>query len=164
MMMQNGQGAAVAPPTPPTAVQPPAPPSPAEAPPFPTVPYLSPPIPEGGWRLIVDEQGDRKILTSTEIPPTIMSTIQTAKETAIGLGVILAIIVIIGPFARMLARRMERRPEMKAAENTERLQHQIKELQQSIDAMSVEVERISESQRFQSKLLYEKRAESSVPS
>ena len=163
MNAQNARGADVAPQGTPAPVQPPAPPSPPSVAEAPQVPYVPPPIPDGGGRLIVDEQGDRTVFTTTELPPTIMSTITTAKDTAIGLGVILAIIVIVGPFARMLARRMERRPEMKAAENTERLQHQIKELQQSIDAMSVEVERISESQRFQSKLLFEKR-ESSIPS
>lgn len=162
MMNQNVQGAAVAAPAPPAPVLPPAPPTPAEAP---QVTYVPPPIPEGGGRLIIDEQGDRKVITTTALPPTIVSTIQTAKETAIGLGVILAIIVILGPFARMLARRMERKPELEAkTRHNEVLQQQIQELQQSIDTMAVEVERISESQRFQSKLLYEKRAESSVPS
>jgi hypothetical protein len=37
--------------------------------------------------------------------------------------------------------------------------HQLEQLQQSVDAMSVEVERISESQRFQSKLMLEKNRE-----
>ena len=155
MNAQNARGADVAPRATPAPVLPAAPPEPPALAEAPQVPYVPPPIPEGGGRMIVDKQGDRTVITTTELPPTIMSTIATVKDTAIGLGVILAIIVIIGPFARMIARRMERRPEMRAAENTERLQHQIKELQQSIDAMSVEVERISESQRFQSKLLHE---------
>jgi hypothetical protein len=42
--------------------------------------------------------------------------------------------------------------------NAQRLQQQLVELQQSVDAMSVEVERISESQRFQSRLLHEKQS------
>lgn len=162
MTIQNGRGADVAPPAVP---QPPGFPTPAEAPAAPTVPYVPPPIPQGGGRLIIDEQGDRTVYTTTELPPTMMSAIVMAKDVAIGFGVLLAIIIIVGPFARMLARRMERKPELEATtRHNEVLQQQIQELQQSIDAMSVEVERISESQRFQSKLLYEKRAESSIPS
>ena len=48
---------------------------------------------------------------------------------------------------------------MKASVDHNRaLQEQVAQLQQSIDAMSVEVERIGESQRFQSKLLVEKKS------
>jgi len=55
---------------------------------------------------------------------------------------------------------MEKRPELRAAEQRDHLiqqqLHQLEQLQQSVDAMSVEIERISESQRFQSKLMIEK--------
>jgi chromosome segregation and condensation protein ScpB len=37
------------------------------------------------------------------------------------------------------------------------LHRQMEQLQQSVDTMSIELERVSESQRFQSKLLYENR-------
>jgi hypothetical protein len=64
--------------------------------------------------------------------------------------------VILGPFARMIARRFDRHTQIKAAgEHTQVLQQQLLQLQQSVDAMSLEVERISEAQRFQSKLLHE---------
>ena len=80
-----------------------------------------------------------------------------AEETAFGLLGLIVVIVILGPFARMIARRMERRPETVASnDNARLLQQQLLQLQQSMDAMSVEVERISESQRFQSKLLHER--------
>jgi hypothetical protein len=115
------------------------------------------PIPVGGGRIIFDRQGDRTIVTSAALPPEVMPLAQMAEETAFGLLGLLAAIIILGPFARMIARRMERRPEIDAVgENARVLQQQLRELQQSVDAMSVEVERISESQRFQSKLLYEK--------
>jgi hypothetical protein len=79
-----------------------------------------------------------------------------AQETALGLMGLLAAIIILGPFARMIARRLERRPEVKAAaDNARLLQQQLEQLQQSVDAMSLEVERIGESQRFHTKLLHE---------
>jgi hypothetical protein len=123
------------------------------------------PIPPGGGRVIIDQEGNRTTITSSELPDGIVPIARMAQETALGLMGLLAAIFILGPFARMIARRMEKRPELKAtSEHTQALQRQIAELQQSIDAMSVEVERISEAQRFQSKLLYERAPASGIPS
>ena len=84
---------------------------------------------------------------------------QRAQETVFGLMGLLVVIVILGPFARMWARRIEKRPELERVDkNAQLLQQQLLQLQQSMDAMSVEVERISESQRFQSRLLGEQRS------
>jgi hypothetical protein len=120
------------------------------------------PIPRGGGRLIVQEDGDRTVFTTTQIPPQMMVLAHRAQQTAFGLMGLLAAIVILGPFARMWARRIEKRGDMNALNaagvNAQLLQQQLKELQQSVDAMSVEVERISESQRFQSRLLHEKQS------
>jgi hypothetical protein len=118
-----------------------------------------PPIPEGGGRLIIDKQGDRTIFTTAGLPPDVMLLSQRAQETAFGLMGLLAVIIIVGPFARMWARRIEKRPELARADHSAQLlQQQLVQLQQSMDAMSVEVERISEAQRFQSRLLGEKRS------
>ncbi|MDB4913684.1 MAG: hypothetical protein JWM95_1328 [Gemmatimonadetes bacterium] len=117
------------------------------------------PVPEGGGRLIVDRQGDRTIFTTAGLPPEVMLLTQRAQETAFGLMGLLAVIIIVGPFARMWARRMEKRPELERVDRSAQLlQQQLVQLQQSMDAMSVEVERISEAQRFQSRLLGEKRS------
>jgi hypothetical protein len=120
------------------------------------------PIPRGGGRLIVQDDGDRTVFTTTQIPPQMMVLAHRAQQTAFGLMGLLALIVIVGPFARMWARRLEKRADMSAVGaagvNAQLLQQQLKELQQSVDAMSVEVERISESQRFQSRLLHEKQS------
>ena len=127
------------------------------APAAPDAPVVMGPIPRGGGRIIVDRQGDRTVITTASLPPQVMPLAQMAQETALGLVGLLAVIIILGPFARMLARRMERTHEMKAAgTNATVLQHQLEQLQQSMDAMSLEVERIGESQRFQSKLLVER--------
>jgi hypothetical protein len=140
------------------ALQAPAKAAPADAPGAPAAPAIATPIPEGGGRLIVDRDGDRTVFTTTALPPEAMRIARMAQETAFGLMGLLAAIIILGPFARMIARRMERRTEVNAgSENARLTQQQLLQLQQSIDAMSLEVERISEGQRFTSKLLHERR-------
>ena len=116
------------------------------------------PIPVGGARVIVDRIGDRTIFTTTAVPPDVMAVITRTEETAFGIIGLLAIIIVLGPFARMIARRRGNQAEISTGGvNAQLLQQQLQQLQQSMDAMSVEVERISESQRFQSKLLNDKR-------
>ena len=83
--------------------------------------------------------------------------VHDVEQTAFGLMGLLAAIVILGPFARMYARRSERRAEMAPSMELQTLHRQMEQLQQSVDTMSIEMERISESQRFQSKLLFENR-------
>ena len=120
----------------------------------PQAPVALPPIPVGGGRLLIDKQGDRTVITSAALPPEILPIARMAQETALGLMGLLAAIFILGPFARVFARRFDRRTEIKVAgANAQLQQQQLLQLQQSVDAMSLEVERISESQRFQSKLL-----------
>jgi len=151
--MQNAQGRVIVGQSSPGAIiagQPDAkaPPAPAA----PQAPPALPAIPEGGGRLIIDRQGDRTTITSASLPPELLPMATMAKDTALGLMGLLAAIIILGPITRMIARRVERRPEMKATSNNAQLLQQ-----QSVDAMAVEVERISESQRFQSKLLFERK-------
>jgi len=123
-----------------------------------TAPVALPPIPVGGGRLIIDRQGDRTVITSAALPPELIPVVKMAQETALGLMGLLAAMVILGPIARMFARRMDRTAELNpGASHAKVLQQQMLQLQQSLDAVSVEVERISESQRFQSKLLNESR-------
>ncbi len=124
----------------------------APAPPLPL-----PQIPEGGGRLFIDRQGGRTVVTTSSLPADVLLLAQKAEETAFGLMGLLAVIIIIGPFARMVARRMERRPEVRTAnDNTLGLQQQLHQLQQTVDAMTLEMERVGEAQRFQSKLLLKK--------
>ena len=128
-----------------------------QSPDAPVAPVVLSPVPQGGGRLIIDKHGDRTVITTASLPPEVMRLATMAEETAFGLLGLIVVIVILGPFARMIARRMERRPETVASnDNARLLQQQLLQLQQSMDAMSVEVERISESQRFQSKLLHER--------
>ena len=125
-----------------------------QSPTAPTAPVALPPVPVGGGRLVIDKRGDQTIITSAAMPPELLPLAKMAQDTALGFVAIIAAIFILGPFARVFARRVDRRTELKAAgTNAQVLQQQLLQLQQSVDAMSLEVERISESQRFQSKLL-----------
>jgi hypothetical protein len=113
-------------------------------------------VPRGGGQCTIDE-GDNgsKTITCTSLPPDVYRLARGAERTAFGLMGLLAAIIILGPFARMLARRIERRADTAPSPDVVAMRRQMEQLQQSIDSMSIEVERISESQRFQSKLLYE---------
>ena len=114
-------------------------------------------VPAGGNQIIVERQGKQTVITSSALSPDVWRMVRSVEQTSFGLMGILAAIVILGPFARMYARRSERRAEMAPSMELQTLHRQMEQLQQSVDTMSIEMERISESQRFQSKLLFENR-------
>jgi hypothetical protein len=122
----------------------------------PNAPVVIRQIPRGGSQIIVERRGDQTVITSAALPPDVWRVVRGAERTAFGLMGLLAAIVILGPFARMWARRTERRAEMAPRPELQTLHRQMEQLQQSVDTLSIEMERISESQRFQSKLLFEK--------
>ena len=70
---------------------------------------------------------------------------------SIAFFVMCAVIIIGWPLARAFARRMDRRSDATAAMNPG-VSAQLQRIEQAVDAMSIEVERISESQRFMAKL------------
>ena len=114
-------------------------------------------IPRGGNQIIVERRGDETVITSSALSPDVWRMVRSVEQTAFGLMGLLAAIVILGPFARMWVRRTERRAEMALPMELQTLTRHIEQLQQSVDTMSIEVERIGEAQRFQSKLLFEGR-------
>ena len=69
---------------------------------------------------------------------------------SIAFFVMCAVIIIGWPLARAFARRMDRRSDATAV--TPGVTAQLQRIEQAVDAMSIEVERISESQRFMAKL------------
>lgn len=77
---------------------------------------------------------------------------QGAVDISIAMFVTLAVIIVGTPLARAFARRMDaqNRGALSAAND---IAPQIEQLQQSVDAMAIELERITEAQRFQSQLL-----------
>lgn len=64
-------------------------------------------------------------------------------------------LVGIGVTARLLMMRAKRLAERPATADNDRLQR----LEQAVDAIAIEIERISEAQRFQTKLLAEGRGQ-----
>lgn len=96
-------------------------------------------------------RGDLPFDPQTIIPP------QVVPLTAMSLAML--VVIFIGwPLARAFGRRMDRKAELGTVRAAD-LQPQITQLQQSLDAMAIEIERLGEAQRFQAKLLAE-RAES----
>lgn len=81
---------------------------------------------------------------------------------AMGLGiaflVTVAAVLILMPFTRALSRAIDRSKPRASALPPE-VSSQLSQLTQAVDAIALEVERISEGQRFTTKLLAEQRAE-----
>ena len=76
----------------------------------------------------------------------------------LGFFAMVATIAVGAPLARAFARRMERESKVKIApEITSRLER----IEQAVDSIAIEVERISEGQRFTTKLLTERSSEAS---
>jgi len=80
------------------------------------------------------------------------------KDVSIAFFVTLAVIIIGLPIVRAIARRVERGAP-RPAQIPPQMQAQMEHLTQSIDAIAIEVERISEGQRFATKMLAEKKPE-----
>lgn len=94
-----------------------------------------------------------------DIPPELANVIREALQGAIPIfGIMLSMLAVmfIGfPLVRAYVRRQDKKLDagmMKASD----VAPQIRQLQESVDAMAVELERISEAQRFQARLMSEK--------
>jgi hypothetical protein len=79
---------------------------------------------------------------------------QQVVDISIAFFLTMAAIIIGLPLARAFARRMDRRGTQQIPSD---LSHQIGQLNQAVDAIALEVERISEGQRFTTRLLSEQR-------
>jgi hypothetical protein len=86
-----------------------------------------------------------------DIPPR-------TKDVAISFFVMAAICIIGFPIMRAIAKRIERGAPQPAKVPAE-LQAQLQQLSQSVDAIAIEVERISEGQRFTTKMLAERKTD-----
>jgi len=87
-----------------------------------------------------------------------------AVDISIAFFVTMALIIIGLPLARAFARRMDRRAVSTQIPNE--VSAQLTQLNQAVDAIALEVERISEGQRFTTRLLSEQRdaARATLPS
>ncbi|MGI8402054.1 MAG: hypothetical protein ACR2NS_10720 [Gemmatimonadaceae bacterium] len=88
---------------------------------------------------------------------------QQVVDISIAFFLTMAAIIIGLPLARAFGRRMDRRGSGQQIPSD--LSHQIGQLNQAVDAIALEVERISEGQRFTTRLLSEQRdsARASLP-
>lgn len=79
---------------------------------------------------------------------------------AVTVPVMIAVVAVGVPLVRAVARRWERQDALtRPGSDNERLAR----IEQAIDAMAVEVERISEGQRFVTKLLSEREGPAALP-
>jgi len=87
-----------------------------------------------------------------------------ARDISVAFFLMIAAIIIGLPLARAFARRMDRRGG--AAQIPNEISTQLTHLNQAVDAIALEVERISEGQRFTARLLSEQRdaASQTLPS
>ena len=72
-------------------------------------------------------------------------------DISIAFFIMMAVIIIGWPLARAIGRRLERRADAPAAPDPA-FAVQLQRIEQAVEAMSIEIERISESQRFMAKL------------
>jgi hypothetical protein len=85
-----------------------------------------------------------------DIPPR-------AKEVSIAFFIMMAVIIVGRPIMRAIGKRIESGTQPPARIPPE-MQAQMQQLIQSVDAIAIEVERISEGQRFAAKMLAEKKS------
>jgi len=83
------------------------------------------------------------------------------KDVSIAFIVCMAAVIIGFPFMRAIAKRIERGGAPKPQIPPE-MQAQMQHLMQSVDAIAIEVERISEGQRFTSKMLADRQQQPAV--
>jgi hypothetical protein len=97
--------------------------------------------------------------TATTAPPPAFDARNVippqAVDMTIAFFVTVAICVVGLPLARAFGRRIDRKTEFKSVPGADLTPH-IRQLQDSVDAMAIELERISEGQRFTAKLLAER--------
>lgn len=73
------------------------------------------------------------------------------------------VITVLGlPLIRMLARRLDRR-DAPSGPALQKIEERLMRLEAGVDSIAIEVERISEGQRFTAKLLAERASEGSRP-
>jgi hypothetical protein len=114
----------------------------------------TPPPPDGGRTFTIRGKDGTQIIT---IPPHAFDNTIPPQVEDISIMFFLTIgaIIIFLPLVRAFARRMDRRAG--TAQIPNEVSSQLAHLNQAVDAIALEVERISEGQRFTTRLLSEQR-------
>jgi hypothetical protein len=105
----------------------------------------APPLPPGAPSIGTPHFGDNRIPDG-------------AENISIAFFVMIAAIIIGLPIMRAIARRIERGTPVAAPIPVE-VRQQLEQISQSVDAIALEVERISEGQRFTTKMLADRNRE-----
>jgi hypothetical protein len=87
--------------------------------------------------------------------PDVLKVAQMAGVFVAALGSLAVIMMIMATVSRMIKRNVPDKPELAQPVDD----HRLVRLEQAVDAIALEVERISESQRFISKLLSDRSQE-----
>ena len=90
--------------------------------------------------------------TSTGVQSFPFDVPPRAENVAVSFFIMLAVIIIGSPIVRAIARRIEKGAPVAAPIPLE-VKNQLQLISQSVDAIAIEVERISEGQRFATKIL-----------
>jgi hypothetical protein len=96
-----------------------------------------------------------QVIPENMIPPQV-------ETISIAFFVTIAAIIIGLPLMRAIARRIERGTPVAAPIPVE-IKEQLQQISQSVDAIAIEVERISEGQRFTTKMLADRSREAGEP-
>jgi hypothetical protein len=122
----------------------------------------APPTPPDPQRTFVFRgRGGEQTIT---MPPASEIVPPQVVDISIAFFIMMAVIIIGLPLARAFARRMDRKSG--APQMPSEVSGQLAQLNQAVDAIALEVERISEGQRFTTRLLSEQRdaARQALPS
>ena len=101
--------------------------------------------------IIVQPPPYRDVRNNNEIPPEVIPILGMVMGTGIA-------IALGYPIIRTITRLIERKTDKRYVRGQD-VEVQLRALQESVDTMAIEIERISESQRFQSKLLSDRKNE-----
>lgn len=84
--------------------------------------------------------------SSRSLPDGVVDIVQA-------MGAMIMMVVVFGPLARAVARRIDKRTVATPAAVPAEVAQRLAAIEQAVDSVAVEVERISEGQRFTTKLL-----------
>ncbi|HKV52541.1 MAG TPA: hypothetical protein VJO52_15205 [Gemmatimonadaceae bacterium] len=102
--------------------------------------------------------------TGTSVPPFIFDPGMGARVEHIAIEFFVAIVAIffVVPIARAFARRIDKKPVATPLDRS--LGEQLQRIENSVDSMAIEIERISEAQRYMARLQSDRSASPALPS
>jgi hypothetical protein len=115
---------------------------------------------QGGQVIVVPPVPGIPTIGTQPFDPDMMIP-QRAENIAMAFIVMVAVVIIGLPLMRAIARRIDRSSQPVPSIPND-LRQQLQQISASVDAIAIEVERISEGQRFTTKMLAEKAQEGTV--